>query len=236
MTALYIILGIILFFVIVFSVPVRLTGDYAQDFKLYASYLFVKINIFPSKEKKKPKKEKKPKEDSKDEENKEEKKKDDKDNIFLKFYKNQGFEATLELIKDSLKIANGLLGGIFKHVRFKELFLSLIISGSDAAETAIKYGKISSAVFPAMGMICSKSKVDKYDVDISPDFLANKDEASFRFVFSLSPIFITNAIVAAAFKLLKRVVLKLFKVQSADNSRNKKIEKKVKKVIKEHKS
>ena len=33
------------------------------------------------------------------------------------------------------------------------------ITGPDAAATAIKYGQISSAVFPAMGYICSKAKV-----------------------------------------------------------------------------
>ena len=54
MTALLIILGIILFFVIILSIPVYLDIDYTDAFRLTVQYLFIKIKIYPND---KPKKE-----------------------------------------------------------------------------------------------------------------------------------------------------------------------------------
>ncbi len=231
MPVLYTLLGIISFIIVLFLIPVRVTGHYEGTFEMYVKYLFIRIKIFPSEEKKKkPEKEKKNKKEKKP---KEEKPKEKGDNIFLTFYNNQGFEGVIQLIADSLNAIGGLFGGIFRHFVFRELYLEMKIAGSDAAETAIKYGKISSAVFPAMGLLCTKARVKKYNVDISPDFLANKDEAMFHFQFGLSPIFVTNSVIAAGFKLFKNVLLKLIKSQNADNKDKKDFEKKVKKAIKE---
>ena len=243
MPFIYAILGIILFFILIFSIPVRVTAHYDGEFSLYIKYSLLKINILPKKEKKKqtkPKKVKKEKskKEKPDNEPKEvkpvkKKTKKEKDNIFLKFYKNQGFEGVLQLISDALEAITGIFSDIFKHFVFRELYLDMTIGGSDAAEIGIKYGKISSAVFPAMGLICSKARVKKYDIDIKPDFLAPKDDAKFHIQFGISPIFITNAVIIAGFKLFKNVLLKLLKVNNEDNKNKKTIEKKVKKVLKE---
>lgn len=236
MPFLYTLLGIILFIIVLFLIPVRVTAHYDGTFEMYVQYLFLKIKLFPKEEKeKKPKKEKKTKEkpEKKDKKCKSEKSKEKGDNIFLNFYNNQGFEGVLQLIADALNAVGGMFGGIFKHFVFRELYLEMKVSGSDAAETAIKYGKISSAVFPAMGHLCSKARVRKYNIDISPDFLAVKDEAMFHFQFGLSPIFVTNSVIAAGFKLFKNVLLKLVKSQNADNKDKKSFEKQVKKAIKE---
>lgn len=236
MPFLYTLLGIISFIIVLFLIPVRVTAHYDGTFEMYVQYLFLKIKLFPQKEKEdKPKKEKKIKDKKQktEEKLKENKPKEKGDNIFLTFYKNQGFEGTIRLIADTLNAVGGLFGGIFKHFVFRELYLEMKVSGSDAAETAIKYGKISSAVFPAMGLICSKARVKKYNIDISPDFLAVKDEAVFHFQFGLSPIFVTNSVIAAGFKLFKNVLLKLIKSQNADNKDKKTFEKQVKKAIKE---
>ena len=51
MTALWIILGIIAFFVFVFSVKVTVYMTYDEDFKLDVRWLFIKLPILPKKEK-----------------------------------------------------------------------------------------------------------------------------------------------------------------------------------------
>ena len=241
MPFLYAVLGIILFLIMLFLIPVRVTAHYEDTFEMSVQYGFIKLKLFPQKEKKNKDKKKKVKPDKKkeqpDNQNKKNKKaKNDKvkkDNIFVTFYRNQGFEAVIQLIADALGATTGMFGGIFRHFVFRELYLEMKIAGPDAAATAIKYGQISSAVFPAMGYICSKAKVKKYDIDISPDFLAVKDKAMFHFQFGLCPIFVTNSVIAAGFKLFKNVLLKLIKEQNADNKDKKSIEKQVKKAIKE---
>lgn len=238
MPFLYTVLGIILFIIVLFLIPVRVTAHYEEAFEMTVQYGLIKLKLFPQKEKKdKNKKEKKTKDkpvkEEKPEKKKENKDKVKKDNIFVTFYKNQGFEGVIQLIADTMKATAGLFGGIFKHFVFRELFLEMKVAGPDAATTAIKYGEISAAVFPAMGYLCSKAKVKKYNVDLSPDFLAVKDKAMFHFQFGLCPIFVTNSIIAAGFKLFKDVLLKLIKAQNADNKDKKSIEKQVKKAVKE---
>ncbi|HZJ78598.1 MAG TPA: DUF2953 domain-containing protein, partial [Clostridia bacterium] len=89
------------------------------------------------------------------------------------------------------------------------LYVNITVSKGDAAQTAIEYGKICSQVFPAMGFICSNMKVKKYDLNISPDYLANKSKAKLYAYLSVVPIAITNAAVVLAVKLLFNVLLKI---------------------------
>ena len=208
MTALYIILGIILFFVLVFSVKISVELIYENDFTLMLKILFLKITLIPSKKKdKKPKKEKKPKTEKPKEETAPAPPADPnapkKENFVMKFYHDQGFDGTLIFIKDVLRILNTFLGDIFRRsLTIEKLFLEMRVSKDDAAETAIAYGKTCAAVFPAMGYICETMRVGKYDIDISPDYLAKKSTAAIHTEISVRPIRITNAAVRLAFKAL----------------------------------
>ncbi len=211
MTGLYIILGIIVFFVFLFSVRFTVYMDYDKDFKLDVAWGFIKFRILPKKEKpekpKKPKKEKKPKEKKPKEDVPAEK----QDNIIKAFYKNQGFSGVVQLLRDTVNAINGMFGGIFRHFIFRELKLNIIVGEADAHETAVVYGKTCSAVFPAMGLITSTCKVKEYDCEVRTNFCEKERTARFRVVFSIRPIFATNAAIVLAFKLLFKVVFKLLK-------------------------
>lgn len=219
MTALAIILGIIAFFVILLSIRITVYMTYDSDFKLDISWLFIKLHILPKKEKddkdnkpkkEKPKKEKKEKEPEQQPET-EQPAAPQKDNIIKSFYKNQGFSGVMQLIKDTVKAINGMFGGIFRHFVFRELKVYLRVGDSDAAQTAMLYGKTCSAVFPAMGLITSTCKVKEYDCEITPNFCEKEKTAVFRVVFSYRPIFAINAVIVMVFKLLFKVVFKLLK-------------------------
>lgn len=215
MTALTVILGIIAFFVLSFSIRFTVYMTYDEEFKLDISWLFVKLHILPKKEKpekeKKPKKEKEPEEENKEEQPEEETPKDKKDNIIVSFYKNQGFSGVLQLLKDTVNAINGMFGTIFRHFVFRELKVYMTVGASDAAETAQLYGKTCAAVFPAMGLITSTCNVKEYDCAVRPNFMVAEKTAIFRVVLSFRPIFATTAVVVLAFKLLFKVVFKLLK-------------------------
>lgn len=213
MTALYIIIGIIAFFIVLLSIKLVITVHYEDDVAVSVGWLFLKFNILPKNEDK-PKKEKKKKEkeeppQNKDETIKEPKKK--KDNMFVRFYNNRGVSGVVQLLKD----AANALGGMFKRIGraflFEELFIALEVGASDSAETAIKYGKVCSAAFPAMGLIVSTMRVKKYSIDISPDFLYGKNVARLHTKISVRPIRLINAVLILAFELLFKVVIKLLK-------------------------
>ena len=111
-------------------------------------------------------------------------------------------------------------GKLYKTLVFDELYITMITVGSDAADTAIKHGKLCAWAFPVVGKLVSTSKVKKYDFDFSPDFLGKKSEAEAYIRLHVTPIHITNAAVALAFKLVFKVLFKiLFAKKKSDKSK-----------------
>lgn len=226
MTALYIILGTIALIVILFSIKVSMTAEYADSFSLDVQWLFIKLHIFPQTEEQKAKKaakkakkeEKKKKKKPEKEKKEEDKPSEPKKNIFKEFYENQGFGATVELIQTAAAQLGGFMGSIYRAFVIENLKLLLkVSSGDDAAQNAIKYGKVCSAVYPSMGFICSNMKVKKYEVNVVPDFISQENKAQFALSLSVRPIKLTNAVVVLAFRLLFKVLLKLLKGSKKKN-------------------
>lgn len=225
MTALYIILGIIALIVILCSVKVKITAEYGEAFSLDVQWLFIKLHIFPQteeqkakREAKKAKKEEKKKKKPEEEKKEEDKPSEPKKNIFKEFYENQGFGATVELIQTAAAQLGGFMGSIYRAFVIENLKLLLKVSSrDDAAQNAIKYGKVCSAVYPSMGFICSNMKVKKYEVNVVPDFISQENKAQFALSLSVRPIKLTNAVVVLAFRLLFKVLLKLLKGSKKKN-------------------
>ena len=215
MTVLYVLLGIIAFFILLLSVKIAVTVHYEDDVAVSLKWLFIKLDILPQKEKhnKKPKKkkEKKKKEpEEKDEKIKEPKKKK-QDNMFVRFYRNRGVSGVVQLLKDAAAALGGMFGRIFRAFLFEELYIALTVGGGDSAETAIKYGQTCAAAFPAMGLITSKMRIKKYSIDISPDFIYGNNTAKLHTKVSFRPIKLINAVMVMVFELLVKVVFKLLK-------------------------
>ena len=221
MTALYIIIGIIAFFVVLLSTKFVITVHYEDDIALSVGWLFLKFNILPKKEKKdKPPKEKKKKpEDKKEEKPKnevvKEPKKKKKDNMFVRFYRNRGVSGVVQLLKDAAKALGGMFRRVGRAFIFEELYISLDVGAGDSAETAIKYGKVCSAAFPAMGLIVSTMRVKKYSIQINPDFIYGKNVAKLHTKISVRPIVFAFAGFYLVFELLFKVVIKLLKHSKA---------------------
>ncbi|MGN1480176.1 MAG: DUF2953 domain-containing protein [Acutalibacteraceae bacterium] len=217
MIALYIILAVTALIVILFSIKVSVTAVYDETFTLDIKWLFIKLRIYPEDEEKEAKKAEKEqkKKNSKKEKPKKEKTEEStspKSNIFKDFYNNQGFAATVNLIRTAAAQLGGFLKGVYRAFVIENLTVLLRVSeGDDAAQTAVKYGKVCSAVYPAMGFICSNMKVKQYDVNVVPDFISAENTATFKLSLSVRPIKLTNAVIVLAFRLIFKVLLKLLK-------------------------
>lgn len=230
MTALYIILGIVLFFVVLFSLKVSVIIEMTDVNKVTIKYLFLKFTVVdsskPPKEKK-PKKEKKKKSEEpttteQTETNTQQPKYQKQGNSFFKqLYIDQGYEGIEKMllaVRDSL---GSFFGKLYKTFVINELYLTMHITGSDAADTAIKYGKLSAWLFPFLGKVASTCKMKKYDIDISPDFLGVKNQADLYLNVSVVPIRITNGVIVLAVQLVFKVLLKvLFSNNNAKKSVN----------------
>ena len=228
MTFLYILLGIILFFVVILSIKITIVAEYFDEFKLSIKWLFLNIQILPSKKKDKPKKQEKPKkekpqkEPAPEPEPNPEEQTEKKENIFVTFYNNQGFDGVIELINNAVSSLGKMLSSFKKHIVFSELYLFMTVTGGcDAAETAMEYGRTCQKVFPAMGYICSNFPIKKYDVEIEPDFLGTKNSAQFAVSVHIRPIFFINAVIVLALRLVFKVVLKFLKgIKNKSNKEN----------------
>ena len=220
MTGLYIILGIILFFVVLFSFKVSFIVEMTDKNKIILKYLFFKITLLdsskpekekkPKKEKKKTKAEEKPQEQQAADTITNENNTNNKDNnLFKQFYIEQGYDGIVKMLVAVKESLGSFFGKLYKTFTINEFYLTIHVTGSDAADTAIKYGKLSSWLFPTLGKVASTCKMKKYDIDISPDFLGVKNEADLYLNVSVVPIRITNAVIVLALQLVFKVILKI---------------------------
>lgn len=124
------------------------------------------------------------------------------------FYNSKGVDGVVGLLGRVVSDLGGMFGALVRKVIIAEFFLDMKVHGADAADTAVKYGKLCDKIFPAVGFMCSEMKVRRYNVDVSPDFLANSDEIDFRMKGSVIPRAAINAVIALVFRLLFGVLLK----------------------------
>lgn len=210
-------------FILILSIPLKVSIGYDDKIRLTVKYLFIKLNILPSGEKK-AKKEKKP-EKEKTEKKKTEKEKDDnkekKPNPILEMVKANGHDGMMVVIKNLGRILSSYGGKLFKSIVFDEIVLHICVGTGDAASTAIKYGQTCQKVYPVFGYICSNNLVKRYDIDVQSDFLANKTESEFYCDLSICLRKIINASIAMVIRLIFGVVIKFIKggkVKKTENS------------------
>lgn len=225
MLFLKILLGIILFFVLILSVKFRITVHSEDGVDLTVRWLFLKFTILPKKEKpeKKKKKKKKEKENAEEDKKKDEtvpepkppKAKKSGDNIFVRFYHNNGVEGVVDLIKRFSAALKTGMGNVMRSFTFEELYISLLVGAGDSAETAIKYGKTCAAVFPAMGLITDTMRVNKYSLDVNPDFIYGKNKARLHVQLSVIPRRLINSFIGLGVRIVFKVVLNFLKGSKA---------------------
>ncbi|MBR0349808.1 MAG: hypothetical protein IIX16_09270 [Clostridia bacterium] len=225
MTALYIILGVVLFFIAVLSIPVVLDMEYGDVFKLRVSWLFVKFNILPKDEsKKKPKKEKKPKQEKTQAETAPAEtpvaNTAKKENPIKIFYEDQGVLGIVELINNVASYLGKFSKGFLKSIYIKKLRIRIWVTEGDAAQTAIKYGKFCQMIYPPLGFICSSCHVKDYDVNIWAEYCGDKTKGEFETKVALIPRSVINAGIAFVFRLVVRLVKALLVYLKAKKKNN----------------
>ncbi len=236
MTVLYIILLVILAIIGILSVPFHICAEYVDTFVLSVRWAFIKYYIYPpADKKKKKKKEKKKKEEPPEEppkegeEKKEEPPKEKGDNFIKTFYNNQGVPGILELLGSIARKLGKGMRGIGRSFYIRKLWLRINVADGNSADTAVKYGKVCTAVYVPLGYILDHVHHRNCSVKINPDFLGSKSEGAFRLnVFCIPSKMIWAGIkmgVGLGIELLKMLISnaksgakKQGKTASADNN------------------
>ena len=226
MPFLYALIGIVVVVFILFSINLSFIIDYSDKTVVTLKYLFLKFTLVdtskPKKEKKKKKKKKgdESEESDTDEEGKE-KGKPKGNSLIKQLYLDQGYDGIERMLRAVGKSLGSFFGSLYKNLVVDELYITMITAGSDAADTAIKHGKLCSWLFPVLGKFVSTCKVKNYDFDISPDFLATKSEAYVYAKLHVTPLVVLYAVLTLVVRLVFKVLIKvIFSKQKSDKSKS----------------
>ena len=210
MVFLYILLGILLLIFLISLIRVQVFFFYSEDITLTLKLLFFKIKLLPQDEEKK-KKEKKPKKEKKEKKKKEEEEKPEKDkkeekkkpSLLAKLKDKHGVTGLIDLFRSAANIATGMLKGIISHVVFEKLDVGIMLSGEDAAAVALTYGKVCSALYPAINILAAATVCRDYNISIEPVFDPEKPTEVYADVHVyLRIIFVLGAALKAGFRFL----------------------------------
>lgn len=168
MTALWIIGGLAVLFAILLTAPVKIGVSYCDDLQVVAKYLFLKLTLWSSEDKKEKKQKKQKTKKQKSREDKPQKEKKQRPPLRL-------------LAETVLDILKKLFLKLKKHLRLEKATARITVGHEDPAKAALLYGGISSAtgnLFVFLQGIKNRSKKKKtIDFEIKPDFLAEKTYA-----------------------------------------------------------
>ena len=204
MTALYIILGILLFLLVLLLLPVKIRLEYDNDLKLWVGYTFIYIQLVPKKPKKprKPRKKKQKKEEAPAEKNEPASNKKKKNSI-LEYKDKHGLDGLIELVKKICGIVTKAMGRTARHLTIPYLEINAFIGGEDSADAAMKYGYACSAIYPLLSILDQHIRIKKHDVYIDAGFNADKTQVRFILKARIMPVFVIIGAVEALIKALK---------------------------------
>ena len=202
MIALYILLGIALLLTLLCFVKLKFEALYSSELTLKLRVLFLTFTLVPAKKKEQKKKVKKSKE-SKKQSGKKTEKKNKKPSYIKKLGDKKGVSGLLSMLSELAKLAGTTLKGLFAKIVIETFDVDVTVVGDDAADTALKYGKICGAFYSAVAVICGTAQCEDYSVNVTPDFddeARMKVGADVRFYIRVG--YVLKYALGALFKLL----------------------------------
>lgn len=202
MTALWIILGIIAFIFVLLICPLSVSVVYDGELELKIRYLFLCFKILPKKEKKP----KKPEPQKTEKTEKSDNKPQDKNKNSIKdFVKKKGIDGLIELLKKFVDIVLKAAKTVTSHLVISKLDINVLVVGDDAADTAMKFGYLCSAVYPLVSIVESHIKKCKHNENIVAGF--NDSETKIYLVLKarIKPLFLAGAALRALFSGIKAI-------------------------------
>lgn len=200
MTALLIILLVLLVLAILLLLPVSLKASYQTELFAELRYLFFRYRIAPQKEEKPKKKKKSAPKQEKVEQEKEK-------NSIRDIIKEKGLSGFLDILEELARAVGGALKAIFHHATLSELTVQIAVCGEDAADCAVNYGYVCTAVYPAVGIITTAVKrYKKLDIDICPDYDGKETRIFCRLRLRAPLLFILCSAGKAVYTAVRKII------------------------------
>lgn len=168
---------VLLLIVLLLMVPVIVHLDSAPQLTVTVKYLWFKKGILPKSEKNTEKKK-----ESSDSKTPKKKKAREKRQLSYKL------EEIFELLQKLQQRTSPAVRRLLRRTSLGKFRMRMVVVGEDAADTAIKFGKVNAQVFTAVAFVAGLIKLKADQVEILPGFGASQSEMSYSGVARLSPL------------------------------------------------
>lgn len=189
----YIVLAVIAFLLLLLCVPVHFCASYDGEVRASVRWLFIKYVILPQ-----PEKEKKKTPEKAETAEKTEKKKDRK--------QSKPLPDILSEVNYYLREFQSGIKVIVKSVRIHRFSFLWKVSGEDAADCAIRYGRICGIIGTTISLTGDLFRADSVKIRVFPDFIAEEDETAVDTDIKAVPIGVLAGALIIAFKYIKKII------------------------------
>ena len=200
MTAIYIVGGILLFFLILLLLP--LSADIAYFDKLKITLRYAGIKVYGSKNEKTAPPDKAT-EKSEKRESKPTKEKPKKESYISKIFADKGKIEGIKFLFGLIKAALSKIIWVIRKIKFRELFLDISVASEYAADTAVTYGAVCAVVYPVINLLDLNTFFTVKKVSIYTDFDKLSPEIKASISLKTRLIYAVIAAVSLLFEYLR---------------------------------
>lgn len=176
----YILGGFLILLTVALLLPTSVKLSYDDEFKYKFKIAFITLDL----EKRKPKKQKGNNNTKERTDIKKEK------SFFEKLNDKKGFVGAVKEVFAFVKDCAVPLKWFLRFLKFKDIRVFIVVVGDDAAQTAIDYGIICSAVYPTLSFVENFANLQYKSVDIKSDFENKKSDFEISLKIKTNIIFI----------------------------------------------
>ncbi|HIZ56003.1 MAG TPA: DUF2953 domain-containing protein [Firmicutes bacterium] len=208
--------GVLLFLVFLLSLRLSFRIFAAAETKVYLLYGPVRFRLYPGKNKKDKQTTEKQQEKEKAKRAKKEKKQEKEEKgAPKKIFEN--ISLILDLLKTLPKPLNWIFRGV--HIHVQHAYIS--VSASDAAQTAILYGRTCAGVYGLLALLQNRFtiRVRPADLYIAPNYLQEKTRWDIAASISIRAGTLLGAALLLGFRCLK-VLIRRSDTQKEDQNNN----------------
>lgn len=207
MTVLYIILAVVATIAVLLAFalasPLSVRIKYEESLEVFAGLSFVKLKVFPKKQKKKTGKKKKPKASPKLQSTSKSAPPASNNSGSTQKSKSSSLKETLVLV---LEIVKSVFDAFGKNAKIEIDMLKVIVSKPDAADTAIQFGLCGGIVSNILAFTSNfrKARVNDKNVFVEPDFITGKSSLAVDITVSITVWPLLVSLIKGYFKGIKK--------------------------------
>lgn len=89
---------------------------------------------------------------------------------FRELFSDRGASGAIEFLWEILKLVCGRFAKVMRGAVVSKFNLDLEIVGEDAADTALRYGKLCGVIYPALSLIFQNVRKYRHEINMRPNF------------------------------------------------------------------